>query len=279
MWLSRGSYSCSKLKLKFNKNVKLAFSRAHAYDLYENRNQLNYLPFRTYINSNLDVIHFISEDGMKYHIKKYGKISSDRRISRLGTINKKNIIKKIIRKNYISIASCSSITDIKRLDLIIDILSSLKIKFKWIHIGDGCKKCEIINYAKKKLSDKDFEFLGQVDNSLILNKYYDYDVDYFINLSDSEGIPVSIMEVFSMGIPTIARNVGGISEIVNNLNGLVLSEKFDLEKYSKIINSEIENRLFNEDIYLSKSKKALQTWEKLYNAEENYDKFFNINEE
>jgi len=30
------------------------------------------------------------------------------------------------------------------------------------------------------------------------------------------------MEAMSMGIPVIDRNVGGISEIVNNSNGLLL---------------------------------------------------------
>ena len=32
----------------------------------------------------------------------------------------------------------------------------------------------------------------------------------FINMSDSEGVPVSIMEALSIGIPVIARAVGGI---------------------------------------------------------------------
>lgn len=41
-------------------------------------------------------------------------------------------------------------------------------------------------------------------------------------MSDSEGIPVSIMEAMSFGIPVIARNVGGMSEIVNEENGLLL---------------------------------------------------------
>ncbi len=42
-------------------------SRAHRYDLYLDRNELNYLPFRYYIDKNLDQIHFISEAGLKYY--------------------------------------------------------------------------------------------------------------------------------------------------------------------------------------------------------------------
>ena len=34
------------------------------------------------------------------------------------------------------------------------------------------------------------------------------DFDLFVNMSLSEGIPVSIMEAISFGIPIIATNVG-----------------------------------------------------------------------
>ena len=44
-------------------------------------------------------------------------------------------------------------------------------------------------------------------------------VDLFLTVSANEGIPVSIMEAQSFGIPVIATDVGGISEIVNNVNG------------------------------------------------------------
>ncbi len=61
-----------------------------------------------------------------------------------------------------------------------------------------------------------------MSNDKILDVYEQFDVDFFINLSDSEWIPVTIMEAMPMGIPVIDRNVGGISEIVNKSNGLLL---------------------------------------------------------
>lgn len=53
-------------------------------------------------------------------------------------------------------------------------------------------------------------------------------------MSDSEGIPVSIMEAMSFGIPVIARNVGGMSEIVNEENGLLLENDDAEDAASKI---------------------------------------------
>ncbi|WP_241380179.1 glycosyltransferase, partial [Escherichia coli] len=48
----------------------------------------------------------------------------------------------------------------------------------------------------------------------------------FVNLSSSEGLPVSMMEVASLGIPIIATGVGGVGEIVSSDNGHLLPAEF-----------------------------------------------------
>jgi glycosyltransferase involved in cell wall biosynthesis len=58
--------------------------------------------------------------------------------------------------------------------------------------------------------------MGQCKNEEILRFYENNHVDLFISLSESEGLPVSMMEAQSYGIPILASNVGGISEIVQN---------------------------------------------------------------
>lgn len=45
-------------------------------------------------------------------------------------------------------------------------------------------------------------------------KYKTEHINLFVNTSDNEGIPVSIMEAQQFGIPAIARNVGGNREII-----------------------------------------------------------------
>lgn len=271
-WLSRGAYAISYYKNQnYKKNLIIkTVSRAHGYDLYEDRNNLNYLPFRECINNNLDKICFISENGKKYFEEKYKFDSVNKYfVSKLGTENKLSLKKIIKEKEKICIASCSSIIDVKRLDLIIDILSQLNIDFYWIHIGTGELEEKIRKYASKKLKKENYKFLGIIDNSKILQTYIDYDVDYFINMSDSEGIPVSIMEAISLGIPCIARNVGGISEIINNECGLLL-----IDIKADTINEFLNLRLENIKKYQELSKNSLEKWEKNYNAERNYINFF-----
>lgn len=270
-WLSRGAYAISYYKNQnYKKNLIIKIiSRAHGYDLYEERNSLNYLPFRKYINNNLDKIYFISENGKKYFEEKYRFDSVNKYfISRLGTENKLNLKKEIKEKRRVCIASCSSIIEVKRLDLIIDVLTKLDMDFYWIHIGKGKLEEEIKKYAYKKLKKENYKFLGNLDNSKILQTYIDYDIDYFINLSDSEGIPVSIMEAISLGIPCIARNVGGNPEIINNECGLLLVDiKIDT------INEFLNLRLENIEKYQELSKNSLEKWQKNYNAKKNYIKF------
>lgn len=271
-WLSRGAYAISYYKNQNQKKdlIITTISRAHRYDLYEERNDLNYLPFRKYINDNLDKIYFISKDGKKYFEGKYNFNSVNKYcISRLGTENKLNLKKEIKEKIKICIASCSSIIEVKRLDLIIDALSQLDMDFYWIHIGTGELEEKIKKYASEKLEKENYKFLGKVDNSRILQTYIDYDVDYFINMSDSEGVPVSMMEAISLGIPCIARNVGGNSEIINNECGLLLN---DIK--NEDINKFLSLRLQNIEKYQYLSTNALEKWEKDYNAEENYILFF-----
>lgn len=270
-WLSRGAYLISQFNLSRKGNVKLIMSRAHRYDLYEYGNHLNYLPFRTFIFDNLDEINFISKDGMNYFESTY-ESSVKKSLSKLGTRKKKINIKKNT-KERICIASCSAISKVKRLDLIIDVLSNFNVPFFWIHIGEGDLSDELKKYASDKINLSNFIFLNKVDNNKILDLYLEYDVDFLINMSDSEGIPVSIMEAISIGIPVIARNVGGVSEIVSNLNGLLLNDIDDKVKLYEIINTFVNQRLFNMDEYYKLKFNSVKVWESNFCADVNYSNF------
>ena len=104
----------------------------------------------------------------------------------------------------------------------------------------------------------------------ILEEYKILNPDIFINLSSSEGIPVSIMEAMSYGIPCIATNVGGTCEIVNNKNGALLDENPSIETISSQLNHFI---YMNKIEYIKYKRNAYLTWYKYFNAEYNYVDF------
>lgn len=280
-WLSRPAFCVTNMKEKYPEKIVKICSRAHGYDLYENRNSANYLPFRSYISQKLDTLYFISDDGKRY-FEKYCKRKTlqgicDLKLSRLGTSNPYCLKKEIFEKKKIVIASCSSVISVKRIDLIIQVIAYLqsnKLDVKWIHIGDGELMSKMQALSLEKLKKNSYRFLGNVENSKILKIYIKNDVDYFINLSDSEGIPVSIMEAMSIGLPVIARNVGGNSEIVTSKNGCILEKKLKESVMFSIIYEFTKKRMLSVEEYKKMSENSRNKWIKEYSAEKNYIDFY-----
>jgi len=208
-------------------------SRAHGYDVYEERSEYNYLPFRPFIFTKLDKVLFISEDGKKYSIRNFGNYSSFE-VIRIG-VAIAEFRKQKIDIDRVLIVSCSNLVKVKRVDRIIKLVSKIKNKkVLWVHFGSGPLKDQLKRLAIDKLqriTDIEYSFKGETANVDILNYYAINQVDCFINLSESEGIPVSIMEAMAYGIPVIATDVGGVAEIViDKMNGFLIND-FDLDEF------------------------------------------------
>lgn len=246
---------------------KLFFiSRVHGWDLYEERANILTFPYRQFTLEQINKVYSISNDGVEHIQNLYNYKNVE--LSRLGVLShgKKRIR---ITKDYLHIVSCSHIIPLKRLFLIANIIDALgDKKVKWTHFGQGIDKK--LDSAISRLSAKkniEINFIGQQPNEFVLNYYASNEIDFFINVSVSEGVPVSIMEAMSASIPVIATNVGGTSEIVrNDYNGFLLDKNFI-----------IKDALHKIDALITKqqilSKNAYITWEEVYNADKNYKSF------
>jgi colanic acid/amylovoran biosynthesis glycosyltransferase len=141
------------------------------------------------------------------------------------------------------------------------------------HIGDGLLKTKLEKYSQEKLlklENLEYNFLGFLRNKDIYNFYKNNNVDVFINVSESEGVPVSIMEAMSCHIPIIASNIGGVSDmIINNKNGILMSNNADL--------NEISNALTKIEFFknFNTRKNSYQLYLSRYNAKKNYNEFIN----
>jgi glycosyltransferase involved in cell wall biosynthesis len=250
-------------------------SRAHGWDVDFTRHQPAYLPFKKLIIDKLDKTFSISEFGVKNLIDRFSFKSSEKIIvSRLGKLNGRQPIFEKNKKEII-FCSCSNLIPLKRVELIIETLSKLNyLTIKWFHFGDGELKNDLQNLATKKLSDNaQYKFMGIVPNQNILDFYSENHIDFFINLSENEGIPVSIMEAQSAAIPVIATNVGGTSEIVNNENGFLIDKDFEVNKLVCLIEDFLE---LPSQIQKEKRLKSYQNWKNNYDAEKNYRMFSKI---
>ncbi|BFL36572.1 glycosyltransferase [Holdemania massiliensis] len=245
-------------------------SRAHGYDLYEERNSDQYIPLRRILLQELDSVQPISDDGKNYLSEKYPQYADKITVSRLGTLDK-GIKECHINDNRIHLVSCSNVVPIKRLDKIIDALCLINQNVQWTHYGAGQDYEQIREYAQKLPTNIQCSFKGQATNQEVLKAYSEINYHLFLNLSESEGIPVSIMEAMSFGIPCIATAVGGTAEIVeNNVNGVLLPEDVSPEQVSKVI---LRFMTMQDEDYQIFRQNARNIWNAHYNAETNYRQF------
>lgn len=92
-------------------------------------------------------------------------------------------------------------------------------------IGDGNEK-EKLESLCEELDIKQYcKFLGFISYGRKLNKVYQ-DSDIFVLPSLSEGIPKVLLEAMANGLPIIASDVGGIPEIIKDMeNGILVTPK------------------------------------------------------
>ncbi len=271
-WFNDNAITVASLKKQFPTSKSIV--RGHGWDVYFERNTANYLPFRKYVLGTIDLCTIISQNGCDYlNEKTKNKYNRKIKASRLGTLNNRTLSQKNKGEKRFSIVTCSNIIPLKRLELLVKSLSKSTLSIHWTHFGTGSSELEIKTIASKLLKEKpniSYQFKGQITNVQLYDYYAQNEIDLFVNLSIYEGIPVSIMEAFSFGIPCIATNVGGTSEIVSQENGMLIDVNSSTENICNLIETFL---LQPNEIKAEISSKARKTWEEKYNAKKNYTEF------
>lgn len=256
-----------------NQPFALKVSRAHRGDLYE---EAYPQPCKRFILENIDKVFACSKMGAEYINKRYCTDKAE--VSYLGTFNRQNVKSDKKKGEIFKIVSCARVVPVKRIDRIVDSLEKIEkidnVKISWTHIGDGELLEKIKLYAQEKLGKKsniEFKFLGFMKNEDILNLYATENFNLFINVSRSEGLPVSIMEAMSYAIPVVATDVGGTKEIVKNgINGFLLDKNFLDNDLANLIE---KFATMSEEEYKNFCLAARRTWEENFNAQKCYEDF------
>lgn len=253
--------------VKRQKDLKLV-TRAHGGDYDEDQTKL-FFPFRSFQVKNINVISPVSEFGVNYIKNKYPFNTAVVQKSYLG-VRAFGLNPDKEHVDFI-LVSCSSLIPLKRVHLIVEILKHTNFKIKWLHFGDGPLREELLEKAKQLPSNVSFEFKGHVTNEMILEFYKGQTVDLVINVSESEGIPVSLMEAISFGIPVIGTSICGVPEIVGEKTGFLIPKDFDPVQIAGLIN---EYREFPSEQKSKLRISAREYWLNNFNLEVNYNKFF-----
>ncbi len=252
---------------KNSKNIKIV-TRTHGIDLYEYRNN-NYIPLREFSIKHLSKIYFVSETGKNYMIQKYPKYINKYFTYPLG-VKSHGSINILEKNNEFHFISCSNVDHNKNVKLILYALKEVALKHKdkiihWTHFGSGELLDDLLNTIKNLFCPNlKVDLMGYQPNGVIFEFYKNKSINAFITTSHSEGgRPLSVQEALSFGIPVIASSVGGITEIINESNGYLLSSKPSIYELIDAITTVIHNP----ELWEQKRSQAIKTFTEKCNSE------------
>ena len=146
-------------------------------------------------------------------------------------VEKKNLKKKNIFNNKpFIIGTVCRLSREKGLSEFLITIAKLKLKLKFIIIGDGPEENKLKKLSIKLGIKKNIIFQGFLNYKEIKQKLKTFDI--YINCSHFEGFPNSVVESLSNGIPVLAsQSHGGINDIINNKKfGYIYKNEKDLMK-------------------------------------------------
>ncbi len=128
----------------------------------------------------------------------------------------------------------------------------MKSDVKLVVVGDGPLRHEL----EMKVQDdniQDVFFAGaRRDVDQIMPS-----ADIFVLPSISEGFPITILEAMASGLPVVATNVGGISEVMNEQVGIMVNPSSPTELASAM-DKILENETLRDDMSVAAREQALE---------------------
>lgn len=249
-------------------------ARAHGGDLYAERHSPAHIPFQEEMVTLADHIAPDSAAGTAYLRNKYPRHADKIDVALLGT-DDPGFRTAASTDGVVRIVTCAFLVGVKRIDLLVQGIAALAkrnrgLSIEWTHFGDGPLMPDIRSLASSLLPGQvRWQMKGHVETRAIYDWYREHPVDVFINVSSSEGTPVSIMEAISCSIPVIATSVGGNQEIVNDSLGQLIPA----DPTAQDIAEGIENVCLLNQYRDTLKRGSRAQWETNYSAEKNYSAF------
>ena len=150
------------------------------------------------------------------HLKNFiDKIGFDKNIFVINNgVNIEHLNKVVLENNIIQLLVVSRLVSQKNIDSIIKAVKVMENENIILNIvGDGSEINNLKLLVKKYELDKKINFIGKIENTK-LNEYLK-NADIFIQASNYEGLPHSILEAMNFEIPILSSDVGGCSVLLN----------------------------------------------------------------
>lgn len=251
--------------------VRAAACRAHGFDVYDHRWGDRPVPFREVKARHLDLVAPVSDFGRAYLLDRLGghdgELAGRVRTFRLGVRAQASPSRQERAQSQPALVlTCGSLIPTKRVEMVPAVLARLDRPVRWVHLGDGPERADVEAAARTLPPRVSWELRGHVDNSQVLDFYRSQPVAALLSLSVSEGLPVSMMEALSFGVPVVAVGVQGVPEIVTSATGVLLDPEAGADEVARGLAEALEPGRFDPE-----RMRAL--FLEHFEAERNYNEF------
>jgi len=154
-----------------------------------------------------------------------------------------------------------------------DYVNKVRPNTKFVICGRGSFRKKIEKAVKKMGLEKQVIFLGHVSRNKLINTYQNATIQ--IIPSHYEGMPTTLLEGMSCGLPVIATDIGGNNEVItSDVNGILVPPKCP-EELAKAILRLLADRSFREKIGIAARKLVEEhyNWDRIsVNIQKFYEK-------
>ena len=224
-WWS-ASYATGVARAMQGRGVPIV-ARAHGFDLFADQDAAGFIPLQAELLDRCDLTLSVSQAGVDYLRQHYPRSKVE--VSRLGVRDPGHATRPS-EDGVLRVVSCSSVVPVKRVHLLAEGIAHLlaerpSVSIEWTHLGGGPLLADLrASIAANPALARHVRLLGAMDHDAVLDYYRDQPVDLVVNVSQSEGVPVSLMEAASASIPIMATAVGGSAEVVGPAGDLLLPD-------------------------------------------------------
>jgi glycosyltransferase involved in cell wall biosynthesis len=199
------------------------------------------------------VSQFVRDLGLKYKIAKKEKFEI--------IYNGVDVVEKKLynlKNKKIKILFVGRLAEPKEPLILLKVYQKLSDEFKQnleINIvGDGPKKKELSLFVKKN-NLENVNLLGNLPRSSVFDIMTESNI--FVLISKYEGLPMTILEAMSVGLPIIASDVGGVKEVVNKNNGFLLKNN-SVQELKIVLDKLINNKKLREKMGETSKERVLE---------------------
>ncbi len=252
----------------------IAVARGHRADVYEDEQTPPYLPCRGWLLRHVQRIYLVSQNAYSYLLSHYPEAGGRLRVSRLGT-PEPGFRASPSADGTLRMVSCSAFFPVKQVDvlargLVLAAVNRPSCSLEWHHFGEGPLRQAIERVLGESAPPNlSWALRGHVSNAEVLDRYRSHPTDLFMSTSRSEGIPVSIMEAQSCGIPVIAPAVGGVPEAVSPENGFLLPAAATPGAVAETVGFILSRR----ELLMPRREQSRLSWEARFRADDNHAEF------